>query len=772
MAGRKDVYQKAMNQGHSAAWDQSWEQAAGYYRQALAEFPESGQALTSLGLALYEMQRPEESLKTYLQAARAAPDDPIPMEKASEISERLGYGERAIEFAFRSAELYARMRDVEKAIENWTRVIRLSPEHIQAHSRLALVYERMGRTQQAITEYISVASLQQHAGNANQALQTLEHAAQVAPGNTQVVQAVALMKARRLLPKPLRPRGGTAPLRPPASPRSEARPAEELAASRTSPVNEAQRKALAILAGMLFDAPKDEKAATERKGLQAVVHSLTGSAGRQVDFERIAIHLTQVMDFQSRGREGEAAAELEKAISQGLDHPAAYFDLGLLQSRAERLESATRNLRKAASDGEFALAAFLVMGKAYHQAGDLRSAGAEYLRALRLADALVVPPGQADGLRQLYDPIIEAQAESSDEPGHRRICENVEEMLSKDNWIELLTRAREQLPRGAPGSPPLPLAGILTAASSSQVVDSLSAINRLAQQGRWRSAMDEAFWAIQHAPTYLPLHTYVGELLIHQGYVKEAIEKFAVISRAYSVRGEFRAATEMVRRIIELSPMDLKARRQLIDQLVASRQVPEAIQETISLAGVHYSRAELDLARQAYASALILTQQPGIDPAWKVSILHQMADIDMQSLDFRQALRVYEQIRTLKPEDDKARYNLVDLYMRLGQQPQAMAEVDGFLASLVEKRQIDKAFTFLEEVVKERPEVIAIRHRLGELYRQAGRNEQAIQHLDAVADLMMKAGDKTGAVKVVRSILKMNPPQAEKYQAFLNQLGL
>jgi hypothetical protein len=35
MAGRMDVFQQAMNQGHSAAWDQLWDRAAGYYRQAL-----------------------------------------------------------------------------------------------------------------------------------------------------------------------------------------------------------------------------------------------------------------------------------------------------------------------------------------------------------------------------------------------------------------------------------------------------------------------------------------------------------------------------------------------------------------------------------------------------------------------------------------------------------------------------------------------------------------------------------------------------------------
>ena len=40
MAGRESIYQEAMNQGHSAAWDQRWEQAAEHYRKAVEEMLE------------------------------------------------------------------------------------------------------------------------------------------------------------------------------------------------------------------------------------------------------------------------------------------------------------------------------------------------------------------------------------------------------------------------------------------------------------------------------------------------------------------------------------------------------------------------------------------------------------------------------------------------------------------------------------------------------------------------------------------------------------
>jgi len=51
MPGREDIFQKAMNEGHSAAWDQEWSKAVSAYRKALQEMPDHPKALNSLGLA-------------------------------------------------------------------------------------------------------------------------------------------------------------------------------------------------------------------------------------------------------------------------------------------------------------------------------------------------------------------------------------------------------------------------------------------------------------------------------------------------------------------------------------------------------------------------------------------------------------------------------------------------------------------------------------------------------------------------------------------------
>src|SRR5512143_2656376 len=133
MAGREDVFQKAMNDGHSAAWDQEWEKAAAEYRRALQEFPDHPKALNSLGLALYQLARFEEALQTYQRVVRLSADDPVAIEKVAQLSERLGDLNMAIDAAMRAADLYMGQREVDKALENWVRITTLNPENVPAH---------------------------------------------------------------------------------------------------------------------------------------------------------------------------------------------------------------------------------------------------------------------------------------------------------------------------------------------------------------------------------------------------------------------------------------------------------------------------------------------------------------------------------------------------------------------------------------------------------------------------------------------------------------
>jgi tetratricopeptide (TPR) repeat protein len=340
----------------------------------------------------------------------------------------------------------------------------------------------------------------------------------------------------------------------------------------------------------------------------------------------------------------------------------------------------------------------------------------------------------------------------------------------RKSWRDHLYRAREQMPKSQDEDMPMPIAEVILQAQSSQVLEAIDHIHQLARAGQLRSAMEEAFLAVTYAPTYLPLHTLIGDLLVRENHTEEAIAKYTTVAAAYSVRGEAAQSAKMLRRVVQLAPMDMTVRSRLIDQLVARGQVDDAIREYLELADIHYRLAELDDARKTYTRALRFVQQANADRSWNVHILQRMADIDMQKLDWKQAVRVFEQIRTLRPDDDGVRKNLIELNLRLGQPAQAYAELENYLAFLQTGNRGAQGIKFIEELQQERPDDLVLKRALAQQYQQAGQIEAAVAQLDSIADSFLTAGRKEEAIVTINQILLMNPPSANQYRQLLMQL--
>ena len=452
-----------------------------------------------------------------------------------------------------------------------------------------------------------------------------------------------------------------------------------------------------------------------------------------------------------------------------MNNSAAYYDLGYLYHEQDG-QKALRHLQRSVKHPDYALASYLLMGEIYLQEKNYTEAATAYLQAMRLADAETVPEDQVDELLQLYEPIIDAQVRTSDTKSLASLCLNIANQLMRSDWLEFLRMARQQLPAQAAGSPPLPLAEMLSETSSSQVVETLAQVRRFASENKPRSAMEEAYHALQQAPTYLPLHIQIGELLLEQGRMQDAVEKFLLVAELYNLRGESAQAIRLLSRVTRVVPMDLVVRSRLIEALNSQGRVEEAIQQYIELAEIYYHLAELDMARQTYASALKLAQQSKVGRDLSLQILNRIADIDMQRLDLRQAVRVYEQIRTLMPEDENARFQLVSLNYRMSQDSAALSEADGYVALLENSGRRNKAIEFLQGIIADRPERLDIHKRLADVFVRSGNINEAIEQLDIIADALMVAGNRNGAMTMLNAIIAFNPPNVNEYRNALAKM--
>jgi tetratricopeptide (TPR) repeat protein len=771
MVGREELFDESMRLGHSAAWDLQWDKAIGFYRKALAESPDNPSALTSLGLALFETGQFKEALAVYHKASKVNPVDPIPIEKCAEIFERLGQIDDAVNQRQSVAQIYLQRKDAQKAIENWTHIARLKPDFLPARSRLALTYERTGRTRQAVHEYLSVASILQSSGKADRAAEAIQRAIRLSPGDPEATKAMRTLQKGKELPTPAQPRGATAPLSM-AKVREYLKPEREVIdedeGEMADPEVVAQSHALTILAGLLFDEPKEEGKEEKQKPRMARLTGRLGGKQATVGQPQMYRYLGQAIDLQTRGHDEQAAKEYQRAISVGLDHPAAHYNLGLLLKNVEDYDTARKHLLSALGHPELALGANLALGRLAHNQNDLPEAARYLLQALKMADSRSVDKSETGQLNQIHD-AINASLEKRDEEELANIVENTLQFLSGPDWLKRLRKTRSELERQKLGDGVEPIRP-WEPDEKYDVLKAIGQIEELIAKEFYRAAMEEAMLALDYAPTFLELHLRMAEILIKSEQVEAGLGKLTTIAEAHQVRGEIPQAAHAFTKILEVAPINIPARNRLIELLAQQERHTEALDQYLELADIYRQMAEIDTARKALANALLLAQDASVGREYSIKILRQMGDIDLSRLDWRRALRVYEQIRTVNPGDEEARSHVIDLNLRLGQEDPAAQELDSYLGHLVETDRSHEALNLLEELAREHPGKQTLHARLAEAYRAAGRTADAIAQYDALGEIQLDAGQTKEAITTIQTIIELGPPDIEGYRELLKNL--
>ena len=783
MSADSEKFQALMNQGHNAAWEQDWSKAYEAYRLAALESPDDPMAVGSAALACYQLEKFEEALQYYQKCALLTPDDPMPFEKMARIYERTGMLIEAVKSFMQNGEKHLKARDADHAISAFKEALRLDPNNQTVRMRLAMIFDKMGLKTESVTEYLFLAALMQAGGDSARASQVLHYALQLDPENVETKKIYSMFEAGQQIPLPAPSKGGTGPVKmaqvrqmetplTAAAPEEIERPAATapLAMPRYDPLTEAKLAALKEIAGMLFEQTDDNQSTAQN--VRKSMHLLRGTGElsfKQNERSRVQSHLSRTIDLQTAGKDKEAAVELERAIDLGLNLSAGEYLLGLLTAETNP-QKAQKHLQKSLRHPDYALGSFLLLAKIAEGSGQVKDACTFSLQALRLADVQTVGSEYEADLSQLYEPIFESQRKITDQKKLSSISQTIKDQLVRPDWREYLKEARSQLPAQPEGSAPMPLAELLLETTNSQVIEALTYIKRLAAEGKLRTAMEEAFHALTFAPVYLPLHAQIGELLIQEGRINEASQKFNVVADLYNVRGETTQAVRLLTRIARLAPMDLAVRAKLIDLLISSGRVDDAIVQYMELANVHYLLAELEQAKQNYQHALSLTNKSSDPRKWAQQILNKLADIELQSLDLKAAIKIMEQLRSLDPVDSTTRSTLIDLYLRIGLTSGAMNELDAYLKILEDGRQFDKAEEFVDRLLADRPDNIEIQKRLVNLFHSTNQIEKAVEKLDALAEKCLRQENKPGALSTLQHLISLDPPNSNDYRRLIEEL--
>jgi tetratricopeptide (TPR) repeat protein len=347
-------YTEALKRGLAFNRAERWRDAIGEFKIAIGEYSNQAVPYAGLGEALFGLKQLERAMECYKIAARYSQGEIAYFRRVADIQERLGQLTEVGRTYMAIGEIYLRRRQLEDAISHWQRAVRLEPNLLGAHQRLAMVFQRQGNVKAAVREYLAIARILQMQGEKQKAMQMCRAALRLDPGNSDVLTAVDLIQRGEEAYRDFEEETEAAPEAHPAGGladairqmanifESEMQPSLPVAAkpSTSNPVEEARRLAQEQLAEEIFRDEEDEDL-------------LYGAGDNNLSkLERDAL-IGQGIDYQSRGRAADAITCYEKALAGGLKLPAVFFTLAVLYHDQQRPADARRMLVEAAREPRF-----------------------------------------------------------------------------------------------------------------------------------------------------------------------------------------------------------------------------------------------------------------------------------------------------------------------------------------------------------------------------------------------------------------------------------
>ncbi|MBP8000486.1 MAG: tetratricopeptide repeat protein [Chloroflexi bacterium] len=748
MAQNRARFEEALERGHSYGWDQRWEEAIREFEKALKEFSNEPAPYAGLGMAFYELKRYEPALENYKKAARLSQGDIMYLQRVAQLQEQLKRHKDAAQTYLAIGEVQLRRRLLEEAVENWNRAVFLDADALRGHQRLAQVFQRQGVVPAAVREYLAIARILQSQGEADKAMQACQAAMQLDSRDADVLTALELLRQGESLAAHF---SRETPSTPPSTGRNMTSFLEEAVPSGpndgSSPAQEAQRIAMERLAEVFFgDDDEDE--------------SLTATMKDAL--------IVQALDFQTRGMANEAISAYEKAIESGARDMAVHYNLGLLYQDKLRFSDAIAQFEIAVQDTDYRLGSHFALGECYRARGHIEKALEHFVTVLRIVDLRTVKRDQADRLIELYENLTHSFRTKGEPERATAFANTLVEFLSHKGWEDKVKEARRRL--DTISSDRTMILGDIITAGSEHVLESLYLSQEYAKRGMYNAAAEEAYRAIQLSPSYLPAHLQLGDLLVHQKRNEAAALKYTAIGDTFRARGDLNGAIHAYERVIEIAPLDLVSRARLIDLLKSMGDFDRALDNYLSMGNMYYQLAQVDKARATFQEALNLAQRGTPEKNWKLRMLNQVADIDMQRLDWQRSLLSYKELRRLAPDDERIAITLIDLYYKVNQPKSALKELNDYMIQLIKGGKSAKVVGILEDMVKQRPNDPNLNDMLAKLYVQQKRPQKAIDLLDRLGESQLEAGSIEQAVATIEKILTLNPQNSASYRQLITQL--
>jgi tetratricopeptide (TPR) repeat protein len=276
----------------------------------------------------------------------------------------------------------------------------------------------------------------------------------------------------------------------------------------------------------------------------------------------------------------------------------------------------------------------------------------------------------------------------------------------------------------------------------------------------------------------------LADLYAKQGLMSEAKSHYQIVVDEYIKRGKTREAGDVLKKMAEIDPGDLKVRSKLADLYTREGSSGKAVDEHIAIAEELHKKGHLAEALQVLEKGLKLDPSSArlrselarihlvqrnydkaghfLEEALKSSpndpeILARLGEAYLGAKKIHEAEAILKRLLALNPDNDDARAQMARVYLQQGQLDQAFEQVRPVVDRLLERRDAAKAATLLQQIVQKNPAHTKSLQKLADVYR-AGQNETAlVTTYSQLAEAYINQKDFAQAATALETLVQREP---------------
>jgi tetratricopeptide (TPR) repeat protein len=295
-----------------------------------------------------------------------------------------------------------------------------------------------------------------------------------------------------------------------------------------------------------------------------------------------------------------------------------------------------------------------------------------------------------------------------------------------------------------------------------------------------------AVWkkVLRNDPSLVEGHVSLGDLYARQGLVAEAKQTFGAVIDEYVKRNRIREAGEVLRKLAEVDPADMKVRIRLAelyaregnpekaageyiaiaDELLKKGHLAEALQliDKSLRSGPRSPRllsaaAHVHIVQKDYPRAIELLEEARRATPADREISLRLAEAFLGSRRAQEARRTLEALLQRDASDQDARQQLGQVYLVEGRYDEAFDNLLPVVDKLVERRQIDRGAALLQQIVQRHAQHFKSLAKLVELYRMSKNDMLVAQTYGQMVEAYMATGGLEQAASILDMLVQLEP---------------